>query len=308
LTGITLPQAAWFAGGVQGDFTFLNTIDVVTVDANGAIQTEHTAHSLSIASAFAAGAYSQGKVIIAGGMTQFNIDSENKNATATFTDRVDIFDVATGKRTTSKLSSSAGGYITAVATKDFVFFAAGLKKAAYTLNVDIIYQDTSNAVDVYHVKSGEWRKLTLAGGARMWATGMAVSTTANAVVISPGSIYEGAERSYTDQLDVLSAASRVRPLPRRPSLFCPSSLRSLPKLALLVCKEYECNKAKTKKGKTKRGKEQKDAQAAATGCRHRLDLHWCGVVHTTDGNAQCDVLSFSLFLPPPPTSTFCSQH
>ncbi|ELR21425.1 uncharacterized protein ACA1_183610 [Acanthamoeba castellanii str. Neff] len=150
LTGIPCPRR-------PGRLHLPNTIEVITVDANCAIQTEHTAHTL--------------QVIIAGGITQFNIDSENKNATATLTDRVDIFDVATGKRTTSKLPSGARGYITAVATKDFVFFAAGLKKAAYTINVDIIYQDTSNAVDVYHVKSGEWRKLTLAGGASMWATG-----------------------------------------------------------------------------------------------------------------------------------------
>jgi hypothetical protein len=196
------------------------------------------------------------------------------------TDRVDIFDVATGKRTTSKLPSGARGYITAVATKDFVFFAAGLKKAAYTLNVDIIYQDTSNAVDVYHVKSGEWRKLTLAGGASMWATGVAVSTRLD-LRLRRAQLHRPARRSLGHR--------------RREFGLFRVALRSSVLRRFVLCLNWRCwyarntsaIKEKQKKGKTKRVKRTKRCTSSS---------HWLSpparpalVRHRSHDRRQCAV-------------------
>jgi hypothetical protein len=103
-----------------------------------------------------------------------------------------------------------------VATQNYVIFAAGVTKAAYTLEFDVIEQETTGHADVYNVESGEWQSITLKGGARMLASATAVEDL-NLAFISPGSEYTADFRSYTDQLDVLfitgfaSAASAVSP-------------------------------------------------------------------------------------------------
>jgi hypothetical protein len=72
-------------------------------------QVEQSSYNLSIARAFAAGAYTRGKVFVAGGMTAYAIDDAGGNATATFTTRVDIFDLATGQHNTTELPGPARG-------------------------------------------------------------------------------------------------------------------------------------------------------------------------------------------------------
>jgi hypothetical protein len=99
--------------------------------------------------------------------------------------------------------------LTAVATDEFVYFAAGVTAAAYTYNTqDVIYQNTTDVIDIYHIATGTWSSsLKLAGGARMYASGVSIPET-NVAFFAPGSFYPNgsSQRNYTNKVDVVFVA------------------------------------------------------------------------------------------------------
>jgi hypothetical protein len=72
------------------------------------VQVDEATYHLSIPRAFAAAASTQGKLVVAGGMTGFQPSS----LTANFTTRVDIFDLTTRVRTTTQMPGPPRGTTT----------------------------------------------------------------------------------------------------------------------------------------------------------------------------------------------------
>jgi hypothetical protein len=96
-----------------------------------------------------------------------------------------------------------------VATDEFVYFAAGVTAAAYTYgDLDVIFQNTTDVIDVYHIATGSWSSShKLAGGARMYASGVSIPET-NVAFFAPGSFYPNGDgqRNYTSKVDVVFVA------------------------------------------------------------------------------------------------------
>jgi hypothetical protein len=62
-------------------------------------------------------------------------------------------------------------------------------------------------IDIYHIATGSWASShKLAGGARMFASGVSIPDT-NVAFFAPGSFYpNGSQRNYTNKVDVVFAA------------------------------------------------------------------------------------------------------
>ncbi|HRI20486.1 MAG TPA: T9SS type A sorting domain-containing protein, partial [Panacibacter sp.] len=180
---------AYFAGGKYGPFT--DPLYVKNIDIYNAATNTWSVSNLSIARMVGGAGAVGNKVFFAGGI------GRDFGGPTFFTNRVDIFNISNGIRTTAKISKARVNMSTGSAANKIVFAGGWFWDFSYNIV-------QSNVADIYDNSTGIWSKALLSKKRE----GMGVAVMGNKILFAGGFSYTAGTSVYNN-VDIYDAANNT---------------------------------------------------------------------------------------------------